>query len=75
MHDTVSQMILILHDSGVLWKLHILDREHVSCPVLLHDSNVVSLCFLHSDKYPNQVLPKSYVILKRELAVSVCFIH
>ena len=43
MHDTAIQMILILHDSGVLCILHILDHEidHFSCPVLLDDSNVV----------------------------------
>ena len=43
MRNTAIQMILILNDSGVLCKLHILDREldHFSCPVLLHDSNVV----------------------------------
>ena len=43
MHDIAKQIILILHDSAVLWKLHILDHEldHFSCPVLLHDSNVV----------------------------------
>ncbi len=43
MCDTTIQMILILHDSGVLCQLHILDREldHFSCPVLLHDSNAV----------------------------------
>ncbi len=43
MCDTAIQMLLILHDSGVLCKLHILDLEldHFSCPVLLHDSNVV----------------------------------
>ncbi len=37
MRGTAIQMILILHDSGVLCKLHILDREldHFSCPVLL----------------------------------------
>ena len=50
MHDTAIQMILILHDSGVLCKLHILDHEldHFSCPVLLHDSNVV---FTHKISY------------------------
>ena len=39
MYYTAIQMILILHDSGVLCKLHILDHEldHFSCPVLLHD--------------------------------------
>ncbi len=43
MHDSAIQMILILHDSGVLCILQILDREqdHFSSPVLLHDSNVV----------------------------------
>ena len=43
MCDTAIQMTLILHDSGVLCQLHILDREldHFSCPVLLHDSNAV----------------------------------
>ncbi len=43
MHDTAIQIILILHDSGVLCKLHILDREldHFSYPVLLHNSNAV----------------------------------
>ena len=43
MHDTAIQMILILHDSGVLCILHILDREldHFSCAVLLRDSNAV----------------------------------
>ncbi len=37
MHDTAIQMILILHDSGVLCKLHNLDHEldHFSCLVLL----------------------------------------
>ncbi len=37
MCDTAIQMILILHDSGVLCQLHILDRklDHFSCPVLL----------------------------------------
>ena len=42
MCDTAIQMILILHDSSVLCKLHILDREldHFSCPVLLRDLNV-----------------------------------
>ena len=42
MQDTAIQMIPILHDSGVLCKLQILDHEldHFSCPVLLHDSNV-----------------------------------
>ncbi len=41
MRDTAIQIILILHDSGVLCKLHILDREldHFSCPVLLRDLN------------------------------------
>ena len=41
MCDTAIQMILILHDSGVLCKLHILDREldHFSRLVLLRDSN------------------------------------
>ncbi len=41
MCDTAIQMILILHDSGVLCELHILDRklDHFSCPVLLRDSN------------------------------------
>ncbi len=43
MCDTAFQMILILHDSGVLCQLHILDPEldHFSCLVLLHDSNAV----------------------------------
>ena len=43
MDYTAKQMTLILHDSGVLCNLHILDHEldHFSCPVLLHDSNVV----------------------------------
>ncbi len=43
MYHTAIQMILILHDSGVLCILHILDHEldHFSCPVLVHDSNVV----------------------------------
>ncbi len=43
MCDTAIQMTLILHDSGVLCQLHILDREldHLSYPVLLHDSNDV----------------------------------
>ena len=43
MYHTAIEMILILHDSGVLCKLHILDHEldHFSCPVLVHDSNVV----------------------------------
>ncbi len=43
MRDTAIQMILILHDSGVLCKLHILDRElhHFSCPDLLRDSKAV----------------------------------
>ena len=43
MHDTAIQMILILHDSCLLCKLHILDRklDYISCPVLLYDSNVV----------------------------------
>ncbi len=42
MRNTAIQMILILHDSSVLWKVHILDHElyHFSCPVLLHDLNV-----------------------------------
>ncbi len=42
MRDTAIQMILILHDSSVLFKLHILDCEidHFSCPVLLRDLNV-----------------------------------
>ncbi len=46
MCDTAIQMTLILHDSGVLCKLHILDCEldHFSCPFLLHDSNAV---FIH----------------------------
>ncbi len=41
MRDTAIQMILILRDSGVLCKFHILDHEldHFSCPVLLHDLN------------------------------------
>ncbi len=41
--DMAIQMILILHDSHVLCKLHILERnlDHFSCPVLLHESNVV----------------------------------
>ena len=49
MCDTTIQMILILHDSGVLCQLHILDREldHFSCPVLLHDSNAVSHIRFH----------------------------
>ena len=44
--DTAIQMILILHDSGVLCILYILDHQldHVSFPVLLHDSNVA---FIH----------------------------
>ncbi len=43
MYYTAIQMILILHDSGVLCILHILDHEldPFSCPVLVHDSNVV----------------------------------
>ena len=43
MYYTAIQMILILHDSGVLCKLHILDHEldHFSCPVLVHESSVV----------------------------------
>ncbi len=43
MCDTATQMILILHDSDVLCKLHLLDREldHFSCPILLHDTNAV----------------------------------
>ncbi len=43
MYYAAIQMILILHDSGVLCKLHISDHEldHFSCPVLVHDSNVV----------------------------------
>ena len=41
MLDTAIQIILILHDSGVLYKLYILDREldHFSYPVLQRDSN------------------------------------
>ncbi len=36
MCDAAIQMTLILHDSGVLRQLHILDREldHFSCPVV-----------------------------------------
>ncbi len=43
MYYTAIQMILNLHDSSVLCKLHILDHEldHFSCPVLVHDSNVI----------------------------------
>ena len=43
LRDTATQIILILHDSGVVCKLTILDREldHFSCPILLHDSNAV----------------------------------
>ncbi len=43
MYNTAIQMILILHDSGVLCKLNILDHEldHFSLPVLVHDTNVV----------------------------------
>ena len=43
MYYTAIQIILILHDSGVLCKLHILDYEldRFSCPVLVHDSNVI----------------------------------
>ena len=43
MHDIAIQMILILHDSGVLCKLQVLDHEldHFSGPVLLQDANVV----------------------------------
>ena len=46
MHNIAIQMILILPDSGALCKLQILDQEldHFSCPVLLHDSNVL---FIH----------------------------
>ncbi len=46
MHDTASQVMVILHDSGVPCKLHILDRklDHFSCPILLHGSSVV---FIH----------------------------
>ena len=46
MYYTAIQMILILNDSGVLCRLHILDHEvdHFSCPVLVHNSNVV---FIH----------------------------
>ncbi len=49
MCNTAIQMILILHYSGVLCKLHILDREldHFSCPVLLCDSNAV---FAHNSQ-------------------------
>ncbi len=43
MHDSTIQKILILHDSGVLCKLHILDREldHFSCPFLQRDLSAV----------------------------------
>ena len=43
MQDTAIQMILILHDSGVLCMHHILDHglDHFSCPVSMHDSNVI----------------------------------
>ncbi len=53
MHDTASQVILILHDSGVTCKLHILDREldHFSCPILLHVSS--ASIKLSGDVYPS----------------------
>ncbi len=50
MCNTAIQMILILHDSSVLCKLHILDRklDNFSCSVLLRGSNA---CFFsHSLK-------------------------